>query len=171
MNDEYIMKAGRRVLILFPPFHNHLYGRLWKRSESPFTPLGLIYVASPLVKAGYSVSIIDFQVDHLDRTQYFNKFKSADYVLISCFTFAINNIQKIIHDIKITNDKTVIICGGPFCNETLNQIDNSDITVFGEVDLMIVKILDLISEKKSLAGIPGLCYKEKGEVIKNPGFL
>lgn len=170
MNDNS-RKTGKRVLILLPPFHDHLYGEKWEKSESPFAPLGLLYIATPLVKAGYIVSIIDFQVDHLNKAQYFNNYKNADYVLISCFTFAYNNIQKIIHDIKITNDKAIIICGGPFCNETQNQIDNSNITVFGEADLMITKILELISEKKSLADIPGLCYKQKGKLIKNPGIL
>ncbi len=165
------LKVGKRVLILFPPFNDHLYGEKWRKSDSPFAPLGLFYLATPLVKAGYIVSIIDFQVDHLNKVQYFNNYENADWILISCFTFANNNIQKIIHDIKITNDKAIIICGGPLCNETQNQIDNSDITVFGEADLMISKILELVSEKKSLAGIPGLCYKHKGKYIKNPGIL
>ena len=162
MNNNNL-KVGKRVLILFSPFNDHLYGEEWKKSESPFAPLGLLYLATPLVKAGYIVSIIDFQVDHLNKAQYFNNYKNADWALISCYTFANNNIQKIIHDIKITNDKAIIICGGPLCNETQNQIDNSDITVFGEADLMIAKILEMISEKKKLAEIPGLCYKQKGK--------
>ena len=133
--------------------------------------MGLNYLATPLVKAGYHVSIIDFQVDHLSKIQYFDCFRNMDYVLISCFTFASNSIQTVIHDIRITNDKAVIICGGPFCNETQNQIDNADITVFGEADLMIVKILELVSGEKSLADIPGLCYKHEGKLIRNPGTL
>lgn len=164
-------KAGNRVLILFPPFHDYLYGEKWKKSESPFAPLGLNYLATPLVKAGYNVSIIDFQVDHLNKVQYFNSFKNTDYVLISCFTFAHNIIQKIIRDIKTANNKAVIICGGPLCNETQKHIDNADLTVFGEADLMIVKILELISGEKSLENIPGLCYKHNGTLKKNPGIM
>jgi len=158
-------------LILFPPFHDYLYGEKWKKSESPFAPLGLNYLATPLVKTGYQVSIIDFQVDHLNKVQYFNSFKNTDYVLISCFTFAHNIIQKIIRDIKTANNKAVIICGGPLCNETQKHIDNADLTVFGEADLMIVKILELISGEKSLENIPGLCYKHNGTLKKNPGIM
>jgi radical SAM superfamily enzyme YgiQ (UPF0313 family) len=170
-NDNSSFKAGKRVLILFPPFHDNLYGEKWKKSESPFAPLGINYLATPLVKAGYQVNIIDFQVDHLSKVQYFNSFKNTDFVLISCFTFAYDNIQKIIRDIKATNDKAVIICGGPFCNETQNHIDNADVTVFGEADLMIVKILELIEEGKTLTNIPGLCYKQDGTIKRNPGIL
>jgi radical SAM superfamily enzyme YgiQ (UPF0313 family) len=171
VNDNSRFEAGKRVLILFPPFHDILYGEKWKKSESPFSPLGLNYLATPLVKAGYQVSIIDLQVDHLNKNQYFSSLKNTDYVLISCFTFAYNNIQKIIRDIKVTNEKAVIICGGPFCNETQNHIDNADLTVFGEADLMIVKILELISAGETLENIPGLCYKYDGTLIKNPGIL
>jgi len=174
-NTTVLNKKSRttreRVLLLFPPFHKYLYGEKWKRSESPFPPLGLLYLATPLVKAGYLVSITDFQVDHLNKSQYFNNFKNADYILISCFTFAYNVVQEIITDIKNTNANAVIICGGPHCNETNSPIENSDVSVFGEADLMIVKILELISENKSLSGIPGIFHRKKGELIKNPGML
>ena len=161
----------KRVLIIFPSFHENLYGAKWKKSESPFAPLGLNYLATPLLKAGYHVRIIDFQVDHLNEVQYFNSFLNTDFVLISCFTFAISIIQKIIHDIKITNEKAIIICGGPYCNETQKHIDNADLTVFGEADQMIVKLLNLLAGKKTLADIPGLCYKLDGKLKKNPGIL
>jgi radical SAM superfamily enzyme YgiQ (UPF0313 family) len=162
---------GKRVLILFPPFHDNLYGGGWRRSESPFAPLGLNYLATPLVKAGYNVNIIDLQVDHLNEVLYFDSFRNIDYVLISCFTFAFTNIQKIIRDIKITNDRAVIICGGPLCNETQKHIDNADVTVFGEADLIIAELLELISGKSSLKDIPGLSYMLDGRLVRNPGIL
>jgi anaerobic magnesium-protoporphyrin IX monomethyl ester cyclase len=171
MNDLNNQINGKRVLMLFPPFHEHFYGEKWKKSESPFAPLGINYLATPLVKAGYKVNIVDLQVDHLNETKYFNNYSNTDFILISCFTFAYNSIQKIIHDIRKTNDKAVIICGGPYCNETHREIDNSDVTVFGEADLMITQILDLISEHKSFDGMPGICYKQNGSLIKNSGLL
>ena len=94
-------EAGNRVLILFPPFHDNLYGEKWKKSESPFAPLGINYLATPLVKAGYQVSIIDLQVDHLSKLQYFNSFKNTDFVLISCFTFAYNIFRKLYTILKL----------------------------------------------------------------------
>lgn len=173
-NSTILNNSGQsnqeRVLLLFPPFHEYLYGENWKKSESPFPPLGLLYLATPLIKAGYQVSITDFQVDHLHKAQYFNNFQNADYVLISCFTFAYNVIQKIIADIKNTNDKAVIICGGPHCNETNLPIENSDVTVIGEADLIIVELLKLISENKPLSGVPGIFYRKNGQLIKNPGI-
>lgn len=156
MNDNKNHAPGKRVLMLFPPFHNHFYGEKWKKSESIFPPLGLLYIATPLFKAGYKLKIVDLQVDSLNEQQYFDHLKYSDYILISCFTFAFENIQKIIRDIKTTNDKTKIICGGPYCNETKKHVENADYTLYGEVDLVIVQLLELISANKSLADIPGL---------------
>jgi radical SAM superfamily enzyme YgiQ (UPF0313 family) len=169
LNDN-VKTNRKKVLLLFPPFHEDLYGENWLKSESPFPPLGLLYLATPLAKAGYHVSITDFQVDHLNKSQYFNNFRNTDYFLISCFTFAYTIIQKIIADIKNTNDKAVIICGGPHCNETNRPIENSDVTVLGEAELMIVELLDLISENKPLSGVPGIFYRKHGQLIKNTGI-
>jgi len=157
--------------MIFPPFHTHFYGEEWKKSESVFPPLGLLYIATPLVKAGYNVRILDLQVDGLSKHQYFEHIKNSDFVLISCFTFAFENIQNIIHDIKSTNKKTKIICGGPYCNETKKHIENADYTLFGEADQVIVNLLELISQNKSLSGIPGLCYRRNGSITENPGVL
>lgn len=169
MNNNICNTAGKRVLLLFPPFHNHFYGEKWKKSESIFPPLGLLYIATPLFKAGYNVEILDLQVDGLNKQQYFDYIKNSDFVLISCFTFAFDNIQKIIRDVKTTNDKTKVICGGPYCNETKNHIENADYTLYGEVDLVIVRLLELISENKSLEDFPGLSYRLNGNIINNPG--
>ncbi len=171
MNDNISIVTGKRVLMIFPPFHNHFYGEEWKKSESIFPPLGILYIATPLVKAGYKVKILDLQVEGLSKQQYFDHIKNSDFVLISCFTFACDNIQKIIHDIKTINNKIKVICGGPYCNETKKQIENADYTLFGEADQVIVRLLKLISENKSLSGIPGLCYNVNGSITENPGVL
>jgi radical SAM superfamily enzyme YgiQ (UPF0313 family) len=171
MYENNSILARKRVLMLFPPFHPIFYGEKWRKSESIFPPLGLLYIATPLVKAGYSVKIIDLQVDYLSKHQYFDNIENSDFVLISCFTFAIENIQKIILDIKSANEKTKIICGGPYCNETKKHIENADFTLFGEADQVIVNLLELISQNKSLTGIPGLCYNIDGSITENPGVL
>jgi anaerobic magnesium-protoporphyrin IX monomethyl ester cyclase len=168
-NNDNIIVSGKRVLMLFPPFHKYFYGENWRKSESLFPPLGLLYIATPLVKAGYRVKIIDLQVDQLSKHQYFDHLNNSDYVLISCFTFAYDNIQKIIHDVKTTNPKARIICGGPYCNETKKHIENADYTLFGEADQVIVKLLESIATNKSLSEIAGLCYHANGNIIINQG--
>jgi radical SAM superfamily enzyme YgiQ (UPF0313 family) len=155
---------------MMPPFREYNHGK-WKSSESPSPPLGLMYLATPLIHEGYNVNFIDLSVEELDKEQYFDILTRSDFILITCFTRALVNVKKIITDIKKINKNAYIITGGPYCTETEKHIEGSDMSVFGEADLVIAKILDLISSKKSLDGIPGLSYKKKGKLVRNPGTL
>ena len=170
MNDNGRNFPAKDVLLLLPPLNEHLYGEGWRFSESPTVPLGLMYLATPLIKAGYHVNFIDLTVDRLEKDQYFNLLKNPDFILISCYTQSLKNTVKIIHDIRNVNHRAYIICGGHYCTDTGKHVEGSDMTVFGEADLYIVKILDLVGSKRSLSNIPGLSYKKNGRLVRNPGF-
>lgn len=159
------------VLLLFPPLQEHIYGDLWKPTDNTSAPLGLLYLATPLIEAGYNLKFIDFTVDRLERDEYFDSLKNADFILISCYTHTLKNIQKIISAAREVNDKVYIICGGPYCNDTENYVEGSDLTVIGEADLVIVDIIDAIASRQSLAEIPGLSYRNNGKMVRNPGRL
>jgi anaerobic magnesium-protoporphyrin IX monomethyl ester cyclase len=162
---------AREVLLLFPPLQEHIYGDKWKLTESPTAPLGLLYLATPIIKAGYNVHFVDLMVDKLEKEQYFNILRNSDFILITCYTQTLYNVKRIINDIRRINKKAFIICGGPYCTETENHVEGSDLTVYGEADLMIAKILDLVLSKKSLDCIPGLSYIKNGKLIRNSGAL
>ncbi len=171
IKDSLKDTQGKNVLLIFPPWHKHVYGNEWKLSETTTAPLGLLYLATPLAKEGYDMNFIDLTVDKLEKEEYFNFLKNADYILISCYTQNLKSTRIILSDIKSVNKNAYIICGGPYCNQTENHVEGSDLTVFGEAEQMIVKILDIISLEKSLKGIPGLSYIKNGKILRNPGTL
>jgi radical SAM superfamily enzyme YgiQ (UPF0313 family) len=161
--------SGKNVLLLFPPMREHLYGVEWRHSETYTAPLGLLYLVKPLEKAGYDVTFVDLIVDKLEKNEYFDRLMSADFILISCYTHALDNIHTIISDIRSVNERAFIICGGPHCNDFNVHIKGADITVFGEADLIISEILNRLTCKESLENIPGLSHKLNGSLIRNPG--
>jgi anaerobic magnesium-protoporphyrin IX monomethyl ester cyclase len=161
---------GKRILLVFPPMREHLYGDQWRPTESPTAPLGLMYLASPLIKAGYSVNFIDFTVDKLTEDMYRQALKNADFVLISCYTQALSSSRAIIRDVRFFHKEAFVVCGGPHCNETRDHLDGSDVTVYGEAEEVIVDILDRISSHRALDGILGVSYYDDGRFIRNPGF-
>jgi len=171
MKDAKGDSQGREVLLLFPPLREHIYGDKWRPSESFTAPLGLMYLATPLIHAGYNVNFIDFTVDKLEKERYYTLVENADFILISCYTQTLMNAKRIIDEIKGVNKRAFIVCGGPYCSETENHVEGSDLTVYGEADIMIEKILDSISSKKSLDGIPGISYRRNGKIVRNPGIL
>ena len=171
MIDSVRSYDRKDVLLVFPPLQEHIYGDLWKPTDNTSAPLGLLYLATPLIKAGYNLKLIDFTVDKLDRNEYFSALKRTSFILISCYTHTLRNVQKIIGDARNVNEKAFIICGGPYCNDTENHVEGSDLTVIGEADLVILDIIDTISSRQSLAGIPGLSYRSNGRIVRNPGRL
>ena len=63
---------GNSIIIIHPPFNEYNFGSKWKENPSMAAPLGPLYLASPLIKAGYKVSFIDLNVDKLEREEYRN---------------------------------------------------------------------------------------------------
>jgi len=134
-------------------------------------PLGLMYLAAPLIKAGYHVKFIDFTVDRMEKDQYFKELGSSYFILISCYTHTLKNAKKIIQDVRKVSKNAVIVCGGPYCTETQNHIEGADVCVFGEADLEIVNILDSLSTNKSMDDIPGLSFRRNGKLVRTEGKL
>ncbi len=162
---------GRNVLLIQPSFNGYAFGDKWKETESLTPPLGLMYLASPLISAGYNVKFIDLNVNKFERKKFIKQIKDNDFILISCYTDSLSNAKKIINDVKRFNNNTIILCGGPHCNMSEEYINGSHVTAIGEAEAYITRILDAIRFKKSLKGIPGLIYKKNGRVVRNPGIM
>jgi anaerobic magnesium-protoporphyrin IX monomethyl ester cyclase len=147
-----------------------LYGERWRLAESPTAPLGLLSLAPPLVKAGFTVTFVDLSVDRLRHGEYVRLLKDADFILISCFSQALANVRRIIGDIRSVHQDAWVICGGPHGNETGLHVDGADLTVFGEAEQVIADILRRISSGGSWTDLPGISYAREGRLVRNPGF-
>ena len=119
---------NKNVLMIHPPFKSYAFGKAWERTESATPPLGLMYLASPLVKNGFNVDFIDFNIDKLNKKDFIERVKKNDFFLISCYTHLLHNAKKIMRDIRRFNKNAVIICGGPHCIMEQEFIQGSDIT-------------------------------------------
>jgi len=162
---------GKKVLLLHAPYNEYAFGKKWKVNRSLSPPLGLLYLGSPLLKEDYNVLFIDLNVDRMSRKEFLNIIEVHDFILITCYTLTLNNVKKIIKDIKKVNKKAHILCGGPHCNITHEYIEGSFLTCFGECEGYITRILNSIITKESLEDIPGLIYKKDGELVKNSGVM
>ncbi len=157
---------GKNVLLLHVPFD--------KRREvikSLLPPLGLLYLASPLQKKGYNVALLDLNVDNVKRKELRQIIQDQNFILITCYSEAINNVKKIINYIKKVNNNAIICCGGPHCNTFGEFIEGADIICIGEAESNITRILDCFISNKSLSHIPGIIYKNNGKLVINQGVM
>jgi anaerobic magnesium-protoporphyrin IX monomethyl ester cyclase len=169
MNEPRVPQ-GKSVLLLFPSMREASYGSRWKLVESPAAPLGLLYLAPPLIRAGYRVAFVDLSVDRLQKGDYFRVLRDSDFILISCFSQALHNIQRVIADIRLVHKDAWVICGGPHGNETGYHVNGADVTVYGEAEQVIAELLEGISSGGAWTDTPGISYSQNGRLVRNPGF-
>lgn len=157
--------------MIHPSFKGLKFGDEWEGLDSLAAPLGLMYIATPLINSGYDVKFIDFNVDRLTKEKFFNEISEAKYLLLSCYSDSLKSVYEIIKIARKINKDIFIMCGGPYCKLTGNYVAGSDLTVIGEAEEIIVDLFDRLNKKDSLSNIPGLIYKKGDKIIRNKGCL
>jgi len=128
-------------------------------------PLGVLYLASALLKAGYNVDVADLtfnqKMDGLDE-----KVRWADLVGISAPTPLFGTADTVLQHIKKIQPDIPCIVGGP--HATANPFDamqaEFDVAVIGEGEVTIVELAKAFEQKKPLETVDGIAYLSGNEV-------
>ena len=144
----------------------------WDKMVLTYPPLGLAYVAAMLERKGHEVRIHVFSLDptsplanDVDEVCQF----SPDVVGISSMT---NVYFSAMQTARLVKEKIgcPVIIGGPHASvlpERTVQEPDVDFVVFGEGEEAMVELVEAIETGDSLDNIRGLCFKKRGEVVKN----
>ena len=172
-----------KVLMINPP------QTFYPGSEQPAgnLPIGLMYIAAVLQRAGVKVEILDaFMVatfqkngDSTSVGMPFEQIKQEiasrkpDIVGISGpFTCQIENSIKVSNLAKEVNANILTVMGGPHVTlvpkEFLEEAKNVDIAVTGEGEYAMLDIAHAFGGKKQLSEIQGIAFRQNGEVVLNP---
>ncbi len=137
-------------------------------------PLGTLYVAAVLKKAGYDVRF--FNGAFITHEQILNEVKqfNPEFIGLYSTTFGWVKAKKTAADFTGLFKRNVFICaGGPYpiamqerCLEDAKEY--LDAIVTGEGEFTTLEILDRLQKGKSLDGVEGVIYREREKIIKNP---
>ena len=158
-----------------------------KRSEhaGQNPPLGLAYIAAVLLRAGYNISAIDFNISDFDPLVLERILeKDMPRILgISAHTETYLSGLKIAQTAKQVNQGITVVMGGThptvMYQEAAREKD-VDVVVRGEGEYTMLELANcLIRNEASLAEIKGIAYKDNGVVrvtsdrpyIENPDDL
>lgn len=135
-------------------------------------PLGTLYVASSLIKAGHEVRFLNGAfMRHEEILKEVSLFK-PHFVGIYSTTFGWRRALKTASDIKNLDHGIFVTVGGPYPiamqEGCLKDSHNIDAVVTGEGEITVVEMLMRLSEGKGLEGVEGVVYRDKDEIIKNP---
>ena len=152
-----------------------------------YLPLGLMYLASALIKSGYNVELKDIQNETLNMTdgeiedyldtnfkEYLKKV-NPDFVGIGIlFSLRFKSALRIAKIVKEVLNGVPILFGGAhatlFPKAILEEYSlYTDYIVMGEGDHTIVKLLNAhFNNGRLLDAIDGIAYKDNGRIAVNP---
>lgn len=130
-------------------------------------PIGLLYIAASLEKAGHNVSVRDLAADggRMDD----NDIRCADLVGISADTTRADKALSIARRVSALGRPVVM--GGPHPQFMAADIFASgyvDYIVKGEGELVFTNLLAAIQNRDCVASVKGLIIKDCGHIIETP---
>lgn len=154
--------GAKKVVFFFPAFS----------SQEATAPLGILAVATPLLRAGYQVQIIDSTITPGFQQRVLEELDDALCLAVSLVTGPM--IRETVQIAKAAKerypDKPVILGGwhpSLLPDQTL-AAECIDVVVAGQGEDALLEIVQHIEAGESLKGIPGVGFKEDGRLVFNP---
>jgi len=153
---------SRKVVFFFPAFS----------SLEATAPLGILAVSTPLLHAGYEVRIVDSTVTpgYLERV--LEELDGALCLAVSLVTGPmIRETAQVARETKRRYPALPVILGGWHPSLLPGQTlapEYVDAVVVGQGEAAMLEVVQHLEAGSSLAGIPGVGYKEDGRLIFNP---
>lgn len=159
-----------KICLVNAPYREEVYGDV-KDVSLLDVPLGICYLASVLIQAGYEVSLTDADAEKLKIIDISKKLEkeNPDIIGLTCTTPMVSSVKKTAETLKNAFSEAKIIVGGPHVTavpEDLLKEKYIDVAVIGEGEHTLVELVKLIEENKSLRNCKGIAFKEDGKIIR-----
>lgn len=150
---------ARKVVFFFPSF----------ASSEATAPLGILAVATPLLSAGYSVTLIDSTITPNFKQRVLEEVRDAICLGISLVTGPmIRETVEIARAIKEWNPNFPIILGGwhpsLLPKQTL-EAEYIDIVVRGQGEEALLEVVQHLESGSAMDLVPGIGFKRDGRLI------
>jgi len=154
-------RTSRKVVFFFPAFS----------SQEATAPLGILAVATPLIRAGYEVRIVDSTITPNFRRRVIEELRDALCLAVSLVTGPMIHETVLIarEAKKLYPDKPVVLGGwhpSLLPGQTL-AAEYVDVVVKGQGEEAMLEIVQRIEDGESFEGIAGVGYKEDGRLVFN----
>lgn len=159
-----------KVLLINPSQHN-TYGF---KMNPAYPPMGLLYIASVLEDEGCQVRFVDIDADGLNLQNFYNLFNEFNPAIVglTALTPAFNNALSVARIVKDTHRNIRVVFGGIHATiAPADVIHNKyiDFVIEGEGEIPIRELIrQLDSGRPDYTKVPGLWYKQDGDILKNP---
>ncbi|MBV8551214.1 MAG: B12-binding domain-containing radical SAM protein [Acidobacteriaceae bacterium] len=153
--------SSKKVLFFFPAFS----------SQEATAPLGILAVSTPLLRAGYQVTIVDSTITPRFQERVLEELRDSLCVAVSLVTGPmIRETAQIAKAAKELYPEKPVILGGWHPSLLPDQTlacPNVDVVVKGQGEDALLEIVQHIEAGEPLKGIAGVGYKEDGRLVFN----
>ncbi len=149
-----------KVLLINPPTLS-----MYSLFGLSIPPMGLLYVAAALEKAGHQVTISDLTVEYARLED--NELAEADIIGISCDTTRADRVLALSERAKKAGKKVII--GGPhpqFMPDEMLSAGTVDFIVKGEGEAIFPALLDVIESGEEPDSVAGLIFIKNGQMLE-----
>ncbi len=155
------MRRQKKVVFFFPAFS----------STEATAPLGILAVATPLLRAGYQVCIVDSTITPDFKKRVIEELADALCLCVSLVTGPmIRETVQIARETKRLYPDLPVVLGGWHPSLLPDQTLAAayvDVVTIGQGEEALLEIVQRIEARESFAGIEGVGYKEDGQLIFN----
>ncbi|MCX6694799.1 MAG: cobalamin-dependent protein, partial [Candidatus Altiarchaeota archaeon] len=156
------------VLLAYPSHRRVLAGRT-------YSPLGLLYVAAILERDGFTVRVLDFDVDNpgAERLKQILEAERPKVVGINTLTTALPEVYGLVRFFRM-NSGAVIVVGGSHvtCEPSSVEYLGADYGIRGEGEYSFLTLCRrVIRGAGALESIDGLVVKDSGMKYKPPAYV
>ena len=156
------VKSRGKVVLFFPAFS----------STEATAPLGLLAVATPLLRAGYDVRLIDSTITPNYKTRVLEEVQDAICLGVSLVTGPmIRETVDVARSIKERYPGFPVVLGGWHPSllplQTL-EADYVDVVIRGQGEGAMLEVVQRLEQRVDLDGLPGVGFKRDGKLIMNP---
>ncbi|VVB95444.1 Ribosomal protein S12 methylthiotransferase RimO [uncultured archaeon] len=157
---------SKKVLLITPPYHCGVL-----ESAGTWMPLGMVYVAGGLQKAGYEVSIYDAMSKYHTFDDIKKRIKdfNPDTVGTAAYTSSLCDAIAVLRIAREVNPGIITLLGGihpTFCWEEILQKERNavDYIIRGEGEITTPELLSRVFAGES-PDVPGIAYARDGKII------
>src|SRR5258705_2553686 len=159
MSEEFAVPRSRKIVFFFPSF----------ASSDATAPLGILAVATPLIRAGYQIVLIDSTITPDYKKRVLEESRDALCLGISLVTGPmIRETVEIAKAVKAWNPDFPIILGGwhpsLLPKQTL-EAEYIDIVVREQGEETLLELVQHIESRSPIDLIPGIGFKRDGKLI------
>ncbi len=165
------MNTSRRteIMLITPPYHSGVV-----ESAGSWLPLGLLYVAGALQRAGYGVMLYDAMTRFhtLDEVRQTLRREAPAAVFVSCITATVLDGMEVCRVAKQERPETLTVLGNThptfMYEEILREHPEIDVIVRGEGEITAVELMDAWRAGADLSMVPGIAFRNGPAIVATP---